>query len=88
MNYTKEERLKICTDIAQQLKFYKSKNGAVNLFNDSYSFVKPLKQIFNDYIKNETEFRGFLDFDEIEKKIEYHFPISKNQQPLFVIRIK
>jgi hypothetical protein len=88
-SYSQIEKIQICTDIATKLKQFENSNGVkVNLFNNSYLFVKELKKIFNDYIHGNTYFKGTLDFVEINKKIEYHFPLTKNHQPLFVIRIK
>lgn len=88
IKYSVIEKSEICTDIAHKLKNYHSKNGAVNLFNGQYSYVPILKKIFNDYIKLDIAFSGFLEFEEIGKMIQYNFPVYKNQEPLFVIRIK
>jgi len=86
---TQEEKLKIVLDIAKKLKFFEANNGQiVNLFNENYIFVKKLKKIFNEYIKGNSEFKGTVEFEEIEKKIKYHFTIYKKYQPLFVIKIK
>ena len=89
MKYTQSEKVGICLDISNKLKNFTNSNGvAVNLFNDNYTFISKLKSIFNDYIKGSIEYRGTLEFEEIGKNIEYHFPINKKQKPLFVIRIK
>ena len=88
IKYTASEKLKIITDITDKLKNFNSGRGAVNLFNDQYSFVSKLKNIIRMYLSEDIEYSGFLDFDEIGKKIEYSFPVYKNDQPLFVIRIK
>ena len=86
--YTISEKIQICTDIAKNLKEYRGKDGTlVNLFNETYLFVKPLKEIFKNYIYGSTFFRGTLEFVEISKIIEYHFPLTRNHQPLFVIRM-
>ena len=87
-NYTIEEKTNICLGIAESLKNYSGKNGNVNLFNDSYTFVPELKKIFKEYIHGEKYFKGVLHFVEIDKKIDYHFPLTKNHKPLFVIRMK
>ena len=88
-NYTQQEKVSICFEIAKQLKeFQNDKGEKVNLFNEIYTFVPQLKKIFNDYIHGDTYFKGSLDFVEIGKKIDYHFPLTKNHKPLFVIRIK
>ena len=88
-NYTQQEKVSICSEIARQLKeFQNDKGEKVNLFNETYTFVPQLKKIFNDYIHGHTYFKGSLDFVEIDKKIDYHFPLTKNHKPLFVIRIK
>jgi hypothetical protein len=85
--YSQEEKIEICTDIANRLKRFQGQHGPVNLFNESYSFVKPLKKIFNDYIHGNTYFKGTLEFVEIGKTIEYHFPLTRNHNPLFVIKM-
>ncbi len=87
--YTQEEKVSICSNIAIQLKeFENAKGEKVNLFNNEYSFVPQLKKIFNDYIHGNLFFKGTLDFVEIGKKIDYRFPLTKKETPLFVIRIK
>ena len=85
--YTEKEKIEICVDIAKKLKFFKNKNGTVNLFNESYLFVPKLKKIFADYIKGDSDYSGILDFEEIGKKIKYNFPISKNKKATFVIKM-
>jgi hypothetical protein len=86
MNYSILEKVEICTDIAKKLKTFKGEHGAVNLFNDNYSFVPILKQLFQEYIHGDVYLKGELDFVEIDRKIEYHLPLTKNHNPLFVIR--
>ena len=87
-NYTRSEKLAICLNIANSLKEYRGKdNTCINLFNENYSFVVALKKIFNDYIHGNIYFRGTLDFVEIGKKIDYHFPLTRDHNPLFVIRM-
>jgi len=86
--YTQKEKIQICAEIITNLKNFKGKDDTpVNLFNESYSFVKPLKQLFKDYIHGDQFYKGTLDFVEIGKKIEYHFPLTKNHKQLFVIRV-
>jgi hypothetical protein len=86
MNYSILEKVEICTDIATKLKTFKGEHGAVNLFNDNYSFVPILKQLFKEYIHGNVYLKGTLDFVEINRKIEYHLPLTKTHSPLFVIR--
>ena len=62
-----------------------------NLYDDNLcSFIKELKEIFNNYIKQEEtkliDYKGNLYFEEIDKKIEYFLPCKKNKKSLFVIR--
>jgi len=87
-NYTISEKTDICLGIADSLKNYSGKNGKVNLYNDCYTFVPELKKIFKEYIHGNCYFKGVLHFVEIDKKIDYHFPLTKNHKPLFVIRMK
>ena len=87
MNYSQTEKIEICTNIATQLKTFKGPQGAVNLFNDNYSFVPTLKTLFKEYIHGNVYLKGELDFLEIDRKIDYHLPLTKNHNPLFVIRI-
>jgi len=85
--YTISEKTDICLGIAESLKNFSGKNGKVNLFNDTYTFVPELKKIFKEYIHGDSYFKGVLHFVEIDKKIDYHFPLTKNHKPLFVIRM-
>ena len=87
--YSEKEKVEICLDISKKLKFYENKDGmTVNLFNESYSFVKPLKNIFSEYIKDSKDYSGTLEFEEIGKQIKYHLPISKKKKATFVIKMK
>ena len=87
-NYTINERLNIVLDIMKKLKNFNINNDIIDLYNSNYSFMKELKEITNIYIKEGISQKGYLDFNEINKKIEYNFPIKKYKNPLFVIRIK
>jgi hypothetical protein len=86
--YTQTEKINICVDIATKLKNFEGKNGKVNLFNDTYTFISKLKKIMSDYIKGNESYSGSLLFEEIDKKIKYSFPIEKTKNALFVIKIK
>ena len=87
--YNQKEKVEICLDIAKKLKFYENHNGIiVNLFNESYTFVQELKKIFADYIKDTRDYSGILTFEEIDKEIKYHFPVSKKKKATFIIKIK
>lgn len=91
--YSIQERLEIVLNITNKLKNYELKNGkTINLYNENLcEFIKEFKEITNKYIKqdenNLKEFKGKLKFTEINKTIEYIFPIIKNIEPLFVIRM-
>lgn len=90
---SKKERLKIVLDIVNKLKNFKLKNGnTINLYNEELcDFIKDFKIICNNYIKQEEdnvkEFKGTLNFVEINKKIEYKLPNKNVNDALFVIRI-
>ena len=92
-NYSIQERLEIVLNITKKLKNYELKNEkTIDLYNDNLcEFIKEFKTIAYNYIKqdenNLKEFKGILKFTEINKRIEYVFPIKKNVQPLFVIRM-
>ena len=43
-------------------------------------------EITNKYVKDRCVHKGFLDFIEIGKKIEYNFPEENYKKPLFVFR--
>ena len=94
MYYTQAERLSIVVDIATKLKNFKTKNGQiVNLYSDNLcSFITDFKQICNSYVKQDeaklVDFRGTLEFEEIDRTIEYVLPVKKHDEPLFVIRSK
>ena len=88
-NYTQAERLNIVLDIMKKLKkFNINNNEIINIYNSNYSFMQELKEITNNYIKDGNTYKGFLNFVEINKKIEYNFPQKKYKNPLFVIRMK
>ena len=93
MYYSKSERLVIVLEIFKNLKNYKQKNGnIINLYNEKLcSFIKEFKEITKKYINQKEddikEYKGILDFEEINKKIEYILPIKKDKEPLFVIRM-
>ena len=95
MFYSKIERLQIVLEIVNKLKNFKCKNNTIiNLYDDNLcSFIGELKEIFNNYIKqddnnvdNIKDFKGNLYFEEIDKKIEYFLPCRKNKKSLFVIK--
>jgi hypothetical protein len=87
--YSEKEKLEICLDIAKKLKFYENAQGVVvNLFNENYTFIPKLKEIFANYIKDTKDYSGILEFEEIGKQIKYHFPISKRRKATFVIKMK
>lgn len=92
MFYSKIERLQIVLEIVNKLKNFKCKNNTIiNLYDDNLcSFIKELKEIFNNYIKQEEtkliDYKGNLYFEEIDKKIEYFLPCRKNKKSLFVIK--
>lgn len=85
--YSQKERMNIIIDIMTKLKNFKLNNGeTINLYDNNYSFIKELKELGNRYIKEGKTLKGILDFEEIGKKIEYHFPEKTYKKPLFVIR--
>ena len=92
MFYSKIERLQIVLEIVNKLKNFKCKNNTIiNLYDDNLcSFIGELKEIFNNYIKQDEnkliDYKGKLYFKEIDKKIEYFLPCRKNKKSLFVIR--
>jgi hypothetical protein len=92
MFYSKIERLQIVLEIVNKLKNFKCKNNTnINLYDDNLcSFIGELKEIFNNYIKQDEtkliDYKGKLYFEEIDKKIEYFLPCKKNKKSLFVIR--
>ena len=88
MKYTAQEKLKIVMDMVSKLRYYKNDRGEqVNLMNENFTYVDKLKEIMNKYVKEDnSEYKGFLEFEEIGKKIEYYFPAKTNKEPMLVIR--
>lgn len=86
--YTAQEKLEIVMDMVSKLRYYKNDRGEpVNLMNENFSFVSKLKEIMNKYVREDgSEFKGFLEFEEIGKKLEYYFPASNKKDPTLVIR--
>ncbi len=90
---TRAERLSIVLDIAKKLRNYTLPNGeTIDLYQDHYSFIPELKEIFNNYVKQDDElpldFAGILLFSEIGKDIEYLLPSTNKKESLFVIRMQ
>ena len=86
--YNYNEKVEICTDIAKKLKFFKNDKGiSVNLFNENYTFIPKLKKIFSEYIKDTRDYSGILEFEEINKQIKYHFPVSRKKKATFLIKM-
>jgi hypothetical protein len=92
MFYTKEERMGIVMETVKCMKQFRSKNGKiVDLYNENmFCFVKDLKKIFNEYVKQDdvsvVEFAGTIDFEEVDKIVEYKFPANRGVEPVFMIR--
>ena len=88
MYYTKEEKVKIIVDIIKKLKKFPTKNqSTIDLYNKEYSYVEKFKTISMEWINNEnTEFKGSIYFEELNKYFEYKFPSKNNIEPLFVLR--
>jgi len=87
-NYTEIERLNIVLDIIKKLKNFNVNNEIIDLYKSNYSYYQDFKNITNIYIKDGITQKGFIDFNEIGKKIEFNFPQKKYKNPLFVIRMK
>jgi hypothetical protein len=90
---SREERLEIVLDIAKKLRNYTLVNGnTMDLYQDTYSFISELKNIFNDFVKQDDmlplDYSGILRFEEICKDIEYVLPATYSKEPLFVIRME
>jgi len=84
---SKKERFDIVIDIVKKLKNFNNGTYDINLYDDKYSFYKELNDVMKEYI-NGTNKNGIIHFVEINKYIEYYFPIFKNEEPLFVLRFK
>ena len=81
------DKVHIVLDIARKLKYYEGLNGQiVDLYRDSFPFIKKWKKISNDYIHGNESFNGKIYFDEIGRTVEFFLPIVKDQRPMFVIR--
>ena len=81
---SKMERLEIVLEIVSKLKNFKSKNNTIiNLYDDNIcSFIKELKEIFKEYIKqdennvdNIKDFKDNLYFEEIDEKNRIFFTL-------------
>jgi hypothetical protein len=90
---TRKERLEIVLNIAKKLKkFTLQNNTTIDLYQEHYSFIPELKEIFNNYVKQDDllplDFSGIIRFEEINKDIEYNLPVTNKKEPLFVIRMQ
>lgn len=84
---SKSEKLEIVLNIVKKLRAFEGPHGAVNLYNDEYSFVPEIKKVFKEYLDSDKPVKGTLEFKEIGKLIEYRLPITNTKKPLFVIRM-
>jgi hypothetical protein len=85
--YTDKEKLKIVMDMVYKLRYYKNPRGeSVNLMNERFTFVNKLKEIMNKYVKEDnSEYKGYLYFEEIGKRIKYFFPAKTLNEPMLAI---
>jgi len=86
--YTDKDKLKIVMDMVYKLRYYKNPRGeSVNLMNERFTFVNKLKEIMNKYVKEyKSEYKGYLYFEEIGKKLKYFFPAKTFNEPMLVIQ--
>ena len=84
MIYTQTERVNIVLDIVRKLKNYKIKSGnTINLYNEELcSFITEFKVITKKYIKEETEYKGSLYFEEIDKTY-WDYMTTEQQREIF-----
>jgi hypothetical protein len=91
---TKQQRLKIVMDIINKLKHIPANNekGYIDIYRQEYPSMKMLKNIFNEYVKQEDEtlieMVGKIDFPELNRKIYYILPANTRRQPLFKMEWK
>ena len=89
--YTKNERLSFIMEIITSLRIFKGEKGAiVNLYNEEYSAIKTLKEVFDSYLNQNDatsiSFEGSIKFEELNRKLQYRLPAFSPHTPLFVMK--
>jgi len=89
MYYSKEEKIAAVVNIVKKLKSFPAKSGGtIDLYNEEYSYVTEFKDITMKWInRDNSEFKGFIYFQEINKYFEYNFPSKKEEEPEFLLRM-
>jgi len=77
--YTKNQRLTFIMEMITHLRTFRGENGdIVNLYNEEYSAIRNLKQVFDSYLnQNDTTsvtYEGVIKFDELNRKLQYRLP--------------
>lgn len=92
---SKSERLEIVLSIIKKLQNFPrqvidANCPFVNLYNVEYVAIRELKSVFETYLNQEDNISigvsGSIRFPEINKIIQYNFPVGKKAQPLFVLK--
>lgn len=91
MRYTKKERLSFIMEIINLLRSFRGENGdIVNLYNEEYTAIKSLKQVFDSYLNQNDEtsvsFDGTIMFEELNRKLRYRLPAFSPHKPLFILK--
>lgn len=89
--YTKNERLTFIMEVITSLRNFKSENGDnVVLYNEEFSAIKTLKQVFDAYLNQNDDtsvsFEGSIKFEELNRKIQYRLPAFSPHKPLLIMK--
>jgi len=67
----------------------------INLYNEEFPAIQKLKVVFNEYINQKDSepntmysMSGKIEFEEINKYIEYLLPIKSYSNPIFALKKK
>jgi hypothetical protein len=89
--YTKNERLTFIMEVITSLMNFKNENGDnVVLYNEEFSAIKTLKQVFDAYLNQNDDtsvsFEGSIKFEELNRKLQYRLPAFYPHKPLLIMK--
>lgn len=89
--YTKNERLSFIMEIIRSLRSFKGEKGdLIDLYNEDYSAIKSLKQVFDSYLNqndnSSVSFEGTIKFEELNRKLQYRLPAFHPHKPIFIMK--
>ncbi len=88
--YTKTQRLGFIMEMISDLRNFRGEKGElVNLYNEEYSAIRELKQVFDSYLKQNdvtsVTYEGLIKFTELDRKLKYRLPAFSPHKPMLLL---